>query len=367
MAFTIPSLSDLVSRARNAFRSELPGSDAWLWPNNLAVISKVLGGLMWELFGRLDQVQKQKFALTAEGEWLDLHASEIGLARRPSALATGSVTFTSSGNLTVALGAVVQRADGVQFVITAAGSRLGAGLLTLPATAVVAGAGGTTVEGAPLSIVSGVVGSATTAVADGGLPGGADVEDDETLRTRILFRKRNPFQGGAPADYVVWASAIPGVTRVFVERRWGGPGTVRVFPLTDGATIDGIPSLDMIAMVQADLEARAPAGTVVNVAAPTPVTIDVTVSGLEPSTVAVREAILAELRVAFVRLGRVTGSDTPHPAMPFLAVPGSFSRSWVWQAIANATGEERHVLVAPAGDVALAAGSLPVLGTVTFV
>lgn len=367
MTFAIPTLSDLVSRARNAFRSELPGSDAWLWPNNLAVISKVLGGLMWELFGRLDQVQKQKFALTAEGEWLDLHASEIGLARRPSAKSVGAVTFTSTGNLTVAPGAVLARADGVQLVTTLGGSRVGAGTLTLPAVAVLAGQAGTTLEGSPLTIVSNVVGSATVVAAAGGMAGGADIEDDETLRARILFRKRNPFHGGAAADYVSWASAIPAVTRVFVERCWNGPGTVRVFPLTDGVTANGIPNGSVVTAVQQDLDLRVPAGTVLTVSAPTPVPIDVIVSGLEPSSTAVREAVLAELRDMFVRLARVVGNDTPHPAMPFLAVPGTFSRSWVWQAIANATGEERHVLLFPAADVPLAAGSMPVLGSLDFV
>ena len=33
----------------------------------------------------------------------------------------------------------------------------------------------------------------------------------------------------------MWArNSVPGVTRVFVEPRFGGPGTVRVFPMFDG-------------------------------------------------------------------------------------------------------------------------------------
>jgi uncharacterized phage protein gp47/JayE len=53
--------------------------------------------------------------------------------------------------------------------------------------------------------------------------------------------------------------------------------------------------------------------------------------------------------------------------MPYLATPVSFSRSWAWQAVANASGEERHEIVAPPADVTLLPGEMPVLGTVTFV
>jgi uncharacterized phage protein gp47/JayE len=54
-------------------------------------------------------------------------------------------------------------------------------------------------------------------------------------------------------------------------------------------------------------------------------------------------------------------------SMPYLASPFSFSRSWIWQAVANASGEQRHKITAPADDVALAPGDMAVLGTVTFV
>jgi hypothetical protein len=70
---------------------------------------------------------------------------------------------------------------------------------------------------------------------------------------------------------------------------------------------------------------------------------DVVISGLSPNRTDVREAVLAELRATFVRLSRVAGIDAQFASMPYLAYPTSFSRSWIWQAVANATGEERHI------------------------
>lgn len=367
MSFSIPSLSDLVERSRSAFRTYLAGTDAWIWPNNINPTAKVLGGAMYELHQRLAYVERQKFASTAEGEWLDRHGFEIGLSRNPAAKATGTVTFTSTGAFTVAPGAVLARTDGVQFATTLGGQLLIAGTLSLPVVAVVAGKAGITPSGTPLSIVSNVVGSATVAVDASGLVGGADDEDDEAFRARILFRKRFPPHGGSAPDYVEWATEVPGVTRVYVERTWNGAGTVRVFPITDGATSNGIPSGPMVAAVKSYLEARAPAGAVLTVAAPVAQQIDMIVSGLSPSSVEVREAVKAEVADTFRRLGRVAGNDSEHPAMPFLATPATFSLSWIWQAIANATGEQRHKLIIPNDDTVVASGSMPVPGSITFI
>jgi uncharacterized phage protein gp47/JayE len=80
----------------------------------------------------------------------------------------------------------------------------------------------------------------------------------------------------------------------------------------------------------------------------------------------VQEAVRAELASTFRRLGRVAGNDDAFGAMPYLASPQSFSRSWIWQAVANASGEERHAITSPNADIPLAAGEFPVLGTVTF-
>lgn len=372
--FVIPTLGELIDRSRQAFRSYLPGTDAWMWPNNITPTAKVIGGMMFELHQRLAFVERQKFASTADGEYLDRHAAEIGLSRNPAAKATGNVTFTSTGALSVGPGAIVSRTDGARFVVTVGGSRNSAGTLTLPVIAEVAGKAGVTLEGSPLSVVTGTVGTSTVAVAAGGLVGGADLEPDGeyyttdlgTLRGRVLFRKRFPPHGGAPPDYVEWALETPGVTRVYVERQWNGSGTVRMFPLTDGATSNGIPSTAILTAVRQTMDLKAPAGAAVTVSAPTALPIDIIVSGLDPSTVAVQEAIRAELRDTFARLGRASGNDSPHPAMSFLATPATFSRSWIWQAIANATGESRHVLVLPNADTTVPAGYLPTLGSVTF-
>jgi len=366
MSYALPTLQDLLDRTRKAFRKSLPGSDAWVWPNNITPTAKVIAGAVFEVFGFAGYIAKMIFVSTAPDlETLKLHANEYGMTLLPAEPARGVLRLTSTGDLTVAAGAVFARTDGVQYVSSAGASRIGAGDIDVPVTAVVDGAAGNVPDGAGVTIVSGVTGDAT-ALVHGDIVGGADVEDKESFRTRILFRKRYPPHGGAASDYVMWAREVSGVTRVFVERLWAGAGTVRVFVLMDRLYSDGVPGTDDIARVREHIEAMRPAGAIVTVAAPSAVSIDVVIDGFEPDTVEAREQAKASLREAFLRLGRVAGGDTAVGGMPFLATPFSFSRSWIWQAVANASGEERHSITTPGSDVALSAGQIPVLGNVTF-
>jgi len=376
--FALPTLADLLNRTRQSFRANLKGSDAWVWPNNVYASAKVIAGAIFEVFGFAAYIQKQMFAFSApDVESLTNHGAEYGIPRNPAAPASGNVVFTVTDNVTVNTNAVLQRTDGVQFIVTAGGTLATSGSLTVPVIAAADGAAGNTDANAPLAILSGVTSTSTTAptaAVDGnGLTLGADLEDIESWRARILFRKRNPPHGGAPADYVFWAGQVSGVSfyldrpTVYVERLWQGPGTVRVFPLMYGLYANGIPQAADVQRVQDYIETVKPAGAQVTVAAPIAVPVNVTISGLQPNTVDVQEAVRAELADAFQRLSRPAGADAQFGSMPYLASPFSFSLSWIWQAVANATGEQRHSITSPVTDVALSAGQMATLGTITFV
>lgn len=374
MSFAIPNLAALTDMARKSLRSYLKGSDAWIWPNNMAVTAKVMAGVGSEITGFASYISRQKFALTADADNLVLHGAEVGLTKRPAAPASGKVTLTVPAAVTVDLGAVFTRGDGFRYLASAATSLAGAGTLDVDVVASVDGKNGNAIAGTSLAITSGVTGAATAAVGADGIVAGDDVEDDgepftsdlSTFRGRILFRKRNPPHGGAPADYVLWASLVSGVTRVYVERRWIGAGTVRVFVMMDDRYPDGVPSVADIARVQDYIDLVAPAGASVTVSAPIAVPVPVIINSLSPNNTAVQQAVIAELGAAFRRLSAVAGNDAEHDGMPYLATAQSFSREWIGQAISNASGQKRHILVAPAVDIPLVSGQIATLGAVSF-
>lgn len=366
--FAIPSLRDLSSRVVSAFRANLPGVDALLPGNNIEPTAKVLGGEMWSLFGRLAWVMRQAFVLTAEGTWLDMHASQYGMARRPAVPANGIVTIVSSGSVSIVAGAVFARADGQRLSAISAMTVPIPGSYDIEVQAVDAEAAGNTPAGAALSVVSGVTytGSLSATVGADGIAGGSDVESDESLRERVLFRLRFTPAGGAPPDYVRWATEVPGVTELYVERWWDGPGTVRIFPVFGDVRANGIPNAADVEAVRAHIKTVQPAGAGVTVLAPVAHPIDIQIVGLAPSTTEVQSAVLDSLTEMIRTRRRVAGADPGIVGLDFMAVSETFSRSWIWQAVAEATGETRHSITIPATDVAIAAGELPTLGAVTF-
>jgi uncharacterized phage protein gp47/JayE len=373
--FAIPSLKDLMQRSRAAFRANLKGTDAWLWPNNVYVSAKVMAGMVFEVFGFADYIQRQKFATTADGDNLDLHGAEVGQTRRPAGPSRGFVQITvADGSYSVDAGDIFRRSDLVEYRATAGGSIPGPGTFSVEAIANTDGKNTISEPGTPLEIDGLSSNAITAAVGAKGIGGGSDLEDDETFRGRILFRKRNPPHGGSAADYVLWASEVSGVSaaadgtpRVWVEPLYSGPGTVRVFFMMDDTYVDGIPQPADVLRVADHIESVRPAGAFVAVAAPNPRVVNVQIANLVPDTTAVREAVVAELADCFRRRSRASGETIPKTNMPYLATPATFSLSWIWQAVANASGEKSHVITSPTADIVLIPGEIPVCGEVTFV
>ena len=375
--FNLPDLNTCVAQARAAFQSALPGANAWLWPNNVGPIAKVIGGAQWLVNQRIEFIGKQAFAQFATGAYLDRQGAEFNLPRKAAEAAGGNLTVTTSDAVVVAAGAQFARGDGVIFTSSTAVTSAGAAALSVPVTGP-AGAASNSAAATPMTILSGVTGagasSAVVVVDSNGLAGGVDIEPDgapqtrdlSTYRGRILFRKAYPPQGGAPADYVQWASSVSGVTRVFVERLYAGPGTVRIFPIFDDlfAQYGGVPDDAHVAAVSNVVQALAPAAAQVLVQAPTPTPIAIIVRNLSPNTPTTQAAVRAELADAFRRLGRVSGNDGIYANMPFLAYPYTFLALWVEQAVANATGVIGADVVL--ADTPIGDGSMPVLGSVDF-
>lgn len=350
MAFARPTLTELINRTLSDTTSRL-SADELLRRADAEVLARVLAGAAHGLYGYIDWLSRQILPDTSESEWLERHASLwLSEGRKAAAAATGAVSITGVSGSVVPSGTVLQTAAGVQ-VTTTEEVTLTTGAGSATAAAVEAGAAGNLIAGTPLSLVSPITGVQSSAtVASGGLTGGADIEDDEALRTRVIARIQQPPQGGCAYDYEAWTLQVEGVTRAWVYAQELGLGTVTVrFVRDDDASL--IPDEAEVATVQAYIDALRPVTAQVTVVAPIAKLLNITITGLAPDTAAVRAAIEAEI-TDLLRREAVPG--------------GTILISHLREAISIAAGESDHVLTSPVANVTHATGELAVLGTITW-
>ncbi|WP_201829538.1 baseplate J/gp47 family protein [Microvirga zambiensis] len=361
MTFVVPKLSDLSQRARLIISEATEGATIDLWPNLFPILAKILALLGKEWHLRLKFLYRQLFASTADEVWLVRHGFELGITRIPAKVATGYVTVDVPVSTVVPYGITFRRADGALFRTRTSAIGAGAGT-SLEFEAIDAGTLGNTDAAQTLTLVdTGVVTGLgdTATVSAGGLGGGADVEPIETLRQRILDRKRNPPQGGSATDWIRWTKESSGaITRVFVDSFINDSREVWISFLRSDRT-NGIPTPSDVAAVQAYVEdpIRRPVTARVSVVAPDPQPVDITITGLSPDTPAIRAAVEAELDAMF--------ADKVAPATP--STNFILWRAWISEAISRATGENKHTLTVPASDLTYStAGQMPVRGVVTY-
>ena len=298
-------------------------------------------------------VQRQCFPQTAEGEFLDRHAQMRGLSRNPAAKAVGTVRFftgeAAETDIAIPSGTVCMTAAEVYFVTTQS-AVIPAGNLYADAAAQAekAGAGGNVEAGAVAYMSAAPVGvSSCRNMA--AFTGGADAEDDEALRLRVVSSFKRLPNGANKAYYEKEALAVPGVGAVSVIPKNRGAGTVDIILASE----EGTPSTELIAAVSGklnasreicvDIQVSAPEAVIVNVAA----AVDVE-DGYAFSEV--KTAVEAALSAYFN--GKLLGKNVT------LAKLGNI--------IFGVEGVRNYAVSAPEADVAVTESQLPVMDAITI-
>lgn len=361
MPMQAPTAEQISQDLRQAIAAEIPGTDPWIWPNTIYVTLKVIAQALRAAYLRLQVLHQQAFVSTAEGDYLDVHASDLATSRAPATLAAGAVTVVGAAGYTIPAGTRLIRADGIAYQTIADITIPAEGFIDGDVVAELEGKASNAIPGTPLPLETPVA-QVTSVVANAnGISGGTDLESDASLRARLLDLKRNPPHGGSPSEYIRWVREKPGVTRVFVQRATPDAGHVTILFMMDDTYIDGVPLAGDIADVVTILDANAPESAQLHVEAPRLLLVDVQISSLVPNTSAVQRSIETELNAMFRRR-----SEPGSPLADFI-----FSRAWIEEAISSATGEDSHVLDLPAGDISVGVATdgtplLAALGTLSF-
>ena len=350
--FNRPTLPQLITTIRNDILTRLAADStlAALRRTDAEVYGRVQAAAVHTVYGYIDYLARNLLPDLADEDWLTRHANMKRCPRKSATAATGFVRWSvANAGITIPAGVTIQRDDLVSFTTTAAATSAG-GVLRIPVACDTAGKAGNTDDGLAMRLVSPVTGLTSAGVADS-IQGGADVEDLEVWRARVIERWYWTPQGGADGDYEVWAKEVAGITRAWTYRHWSGRGTVGVM-VANSDLINPIPDAATVAAVKTHIEPLAPvAGADIYVFAATPHVVNFQIR-LNPDTPETRYAVEAELRSMMLRDGGPESILKP---------------SRISEAISIAAGEYSHTLVSPSSDLTIGKGEIGVVGTISWI
>lgn len=348
--------------------AQLPQVTGQLLPKAvLRTLATCVAGLAYLHYSMLDWVSLQSVPVTATGEYLESWAGLKGILRQPATVAIGPVTLTGTDGSVIPGGTLLRRADGVLYALT---DDVTMGSSSNPGTV------RSQTEGANCNCAAGTKLSLTTTIPgvngdgiSGAILGGADVETDDSLRTRMLFAFSNPPQGGAASDYVQWTLQVPGVSRAWATgSQTTIDGIVTIYHMRDvvNATNSGFPiGTDGGSQYEARYPAASgdqlecadwvyplrPVTALVISAAPVAFPIDITIKDLTPNSAAIRDQVSAAITAKFVEIGSPLGM--------------TLHQSDISSAILNVASVQYFEILTP-DEQAIPAGSLPQLRTIIY-
>lgn len=348
-----PTLKQLRNRAVSDINTNVKDGDANLRYSFLKALAITMAGVGDECMRRIDYTMDQAFIQSADEENLIKHGKTRKFPRKTASKSDGPITMTGAKGSVIPENTEFQRSDGVKYISTQEVTFGTSETADIRIEAVNAGASGNAAAGTIVSLVSPVAGVNTKGeVAAIGITGGADIEDIEDYRARLLEHVQNPPMGGCKTDYEIWAKSVSGVTRAYCAPTESGPGTVTVRFMMDNIYSDGIPQLADITRVKNYISKKQPATATVYIEAPIADAVNFEFSSLTPMTAEVKEAVEASLQSFFK-------SSSVEPG-------GTLFISKINEAISKATGVVDHKLTSPTSDITSETGHIPVLGSITY-
>ncbi|MGV8865570.1 MAG: baseplate J/gp47 family protein [Janthinobacterium svalbardensis] len=370
MPFIRPTLTELRNQVTQDIASGFPGADPLLRFSNLNITAVAQANLANLHYGYLDWIAKQAVPFTATDEYLEGWAALKGIYRQAATSASGTVTFKGAPGRLIPQGAGLVRGDGIPYstsvaVLVGAGGTVAVQAVADPDLTGQAGAFGNAVAGTSMTLVQAIEGVQASGIVSTAFTGGADIESNDSLRSRMLTQYQTPPRGGAREDYVTWAKEVPGVTRAWSVANVLGIGSVVVYIMLDrsqaahggfpqgvnGAATDeprGTPATGDQLRVADHILPLQPVTAFVNVAAPVANPVNFMIQNLP---VAARPMVAGAIADVFLRDG------APGKSVPL---------AHIWSAISSISGVDSFVILAPLGTINNPPGALPVLGAITY-
>ena len=380
MPYPFPGIETLIADAQaDITGSDLPNADGFLPRAILPLMALIQAGFALGHYDAVAYAMQQATPFTATDEWLDAWAALKRVFRKDATAAGVSGTsYVQVLNCTpgtdLPVGTQVNRQDGFSYLTTADATVASNGIVTAPILATASGALGNAASGVSLTLNTSIAGITSAGAASTPITGGADQENDDDLRTRMLFVYANPPAGGSETDYITWALAVAGVTRAWCLPNGAGAGTVVLYTMLDNANAqwggfpqgsNGVATLELRdAAAQGDqltvanaIYPQRPVTALVYSCAPVEEDVDYAVGELSPNTPAIQAAVITALQGMHLRKAAVGGTTETNGTL--------YPSDWN-EAVAAVPGITHFAITSPTTAITPAIGSLLTVGTPTF-
>lgn len=266
-----PSLQQLIQRAESTMANKLgvinPATQA---------LAAMVAGANYGQYAYQDHLFKQLHPETAEEAWLYLWGNRLKTERLGATFATGTVLFTHSGAaVSVPEGTVLATADEKEYKVTAA---------TLsdqpvPVIALDSGQWQNLPAGVAMYLVSSIAGLNPDTITAETIEGGADIEDLESWRDRLVTAFVQGDAVGTLEDYKNWAlSSHPDIEFAWALDNTPSVGHVAVYVGQRAA--DPIVTDTVKDQAQAFLNENRLAGCHITANHPTTLALNIEISGV---------------------------------------------------------------------------------------
>jgi uncharacterized phage protein gp47/JayE len=331
MPYSRPTLTTLRNQIQTDIVTAVSLLVSLLQKAVLKIVGAALAGLVFGLYGYLDWIARMAVPFTAEDEYLAAWGAMKGVFLKDATPAVLQAQFPGSTGTPLEAGTLVARSDGFTYSVVATESVDGTGFVTVGITALTTGSAGNCDDGTAIVLSAAVPGIQSNGLITETTSSGADVEEQDEFRGRVMQAFQDPVQGGDKSDYVTWAEEVPGVTRAWCAPNGFGAGTVVLYVMFDDAEAshagfpqgtDGVSQFDEgpggaprdtpatgDQLVVADtIVVEQPVTALVYVCSPIENGIAFTIAGLSTASAATQASVSAAISDVFFREGQPGGT-----------------------------------------------------------
>jgi len=287
---TFPTPQQIETQYFQILKSLKPSLNVNDQNSDFVIRGKAFSGLTSGLYGDQQKVNNDTFTSTARPEALLLKGEDYGVDRQPATKSQSpQVQVTGTNGTAVSPGDLTFLYVPTNVLYTnTSGGIVSGGILDVQVEALVTGQIGNIQAPDTFQVVSPPTGINNSGSILQSLADGSDIETIDSYRARILSRQQSPPAGGNETDYPNFAfEADDSVRSAFIRRFGRGLGTVDIYittgttdidtAVTQGLAIVRIPSLIVLAAVQAYYDAHVPLTDCPSVFAPIEIDVDATV------------------------------------------------------------------------------------------